>query len=153
MLVKTNSAIELREKALRQVFEGAKPTLERLALIANRSIENLKGRAKRENWLPLQESVVLQRRLRVLSDRTLALMEEPEEDALLSKTRLDAITSLLKAIDRLKVVINDLGEEVALHDDETAMTTAFAAIDQRIDELAEAHAKKLVESQSEAGTN
>ena len=95
-----STSIELRNKMTRQIFEGAKPTLERLAIISGRLIEELKDLAAQENWLPLQEGTVLRRRLRALSDRFLALMEEPDDDALLSKTRLDAITSLLKAIDR-----------------------------------------------------
>jgi hypothetical protein len=142
-----------RNKATRQLYEGAKPTLERLATVSNRLIDELKDLSARENWLPVQEAIVMRRRLSVLSDRVLALMEEPDEDALLAKTRLDAITSLLKAIDRLKVVIADMSDEVAISHDETEITTAFAAIDQRIGELAEAYAKKLVEGQFEAGTN
>jgi hypothetical protein len=142
-----------RNKATRQIFEGAKPTIERLAIISGHVVEELKELAARENWLPIQEATVLRRRLSALSDRVLALMEEPDEDALLSKTRLDAITSLLKAIDRLKAAIVDLSDEVMASHDETEITTAFAAIDQRIEDLAEAYAKKLVEGQLNAGPN
>jgi hypothetical protein len=148
-------SIALRDKATRQLFEGAKPTLERLALISDRVFDELNGQAVRENWVPLQDAIVLRRRLSVLSDSVLALMEEPDEEALLTKTRLDAITSLLKAIDRLKAAISDLddhlGNEMELAHDEIEATTAFAAIDQRIEDLAQAYAKKLVESQSEPG--
>ena len=147
------SAADIRNKATRQLYEGAKPTLERLAAVSNRVVDELKSLAARENWLPIQEATVMRRRLSVLSDRVLALMEEPDEDALLAKTRLDAITSLLKAIDRLKAAIADLSEEAGLAYDDTEVTTAFVAIDQRIVELAEAYAKKLVEGQSETGTN
>jgi hypothetical protein len=143
----------IQNKAARQLFEGAKPTLERLAAVSNRMIDEIKELAARENWLPIQETTVMQRRLSALSDRVLALMEEPDEDALLSRTRLDAITSLLKAIDRLKAAIVDLSDEVAVAHDETEITTAFASIDQRIEELAEAYAKKLVEGQSETGAH
>jgi hypothetical protein len=94
----------------------------------------------------------MRRRLTVLSDRVLALMEEPDDDALLAKTRLDAITSLLKAIDRLKAAILDLDDEVVLENDEAEITTAFAAIDQRIEDLAQAYAKKLVENYIAAQT-
>jgi hypothetical protein len=142
-----------RNKATRQIFEGAKPTIERLAIISGHVVEELKELAARENWLPIQEATVLRRRLSALSDRVLALMEEPDEDALLSKTRLDAITSLLKAIDRLKAAIVDLSDEVMASHDETEITTAFAAIDQRIEDLAESYAKKLVEGQLNAGPN
>ena len=146
-------SIDNRNKVTRQLFEGAKPTLERLALISNRVFDELKELSARENWLPVQDAILLRQRLQVLSDRVLALMEEPDEDALLSKTRLDAITSLLKAIDRLKAVLADLTDEVALNHDETEITTAFAAIDQRIEELAEAYAKKLVEGQFNTGAD
>ena len=145
--------IEHQNKAARQLYEGAKPTLERLATISNRVIDELKELAAQENWMPIQDATVMRRRLSVLSDRVLALMEEPDEDALLAKTRLDAITSLLKAIDRLKAAIADLSDEVVISHDETEITTAFAAIDQRIGELAEAYAKKLVEGQFEAGAS
>ena len=144
------SIVEETNKATRQLFEGAKPTLERLATASNRVIDELKELAARENWRPILAATVMQRRLSVLSDRVLALMEEPDEDALLAKTRLDAITSLLKAIDRLKIAISDLSEEVALNNDEAEITTAFAVIDKRIEDLAHAYAKKLVEGQSEA---
>lgn len=147
------SQTNIQNKAARQLFEGAKPTLERLAAVSNRMIDEIKELAARENWLPIQETTVMQRRLSALSDRVLALMEEPDEDALLSRTRLDAITSLLKAIDRLKAAIVDLSDEVAVAHDETEITTAFASIDQRIEELAEAYAKKLVEGQSETGAH
>jgi hypothetical protein len=146
-------ADDQRNKATRQIFEGAKPTIERLAIISGRVVEELKELAARENWLPLQEATILRRRLSALSDRVLALMEEPDDDALLSKTRLDAITSLLKAIDRLKAAIVDLNDEVMASHDETEITTAFAVIDQRIEDLAEAYAKKLVEGQLNAGPN
>ncbi len=144
-----STSIEFRNKITRQIFEGAKPTLERLAIISGRLIEELKDLAAQENWLPIQEGTVLRRRLSALSDRFLALMEEPDEDALLSKPRLDAITSLLKAIDRLKAAIVDLSDEVMTSHDETEITTAFAVIDQRIEDLAHAYAKKLVEGQSQ----
>jgi hypothetical protein len=146
-------AIAHQNKATRQLFEGAKPTLERLALISNRVVDELRELAARENWTPIQEATVMRRRLSVLSDRVLALMEEPDEDALLAKTRLDVITSLLKAIDRLKAAISDLSDEMEPAHDETKVTTAFAAIDKRIEDLAQAYAKKLVESQSDAGAN
>lgn len=153
--IKAQSTVanELQNKVTRQMFEGAKPTLERLAIISNRVIDELKELALHENWLPVPEPVVLQRRLCVLSDKVMSLMEEPEEEALLGKSRLDAITSLLKAIDRLKSVLVDLGDEVLVANDEIEITSAFAAIDQRIDELAEAYAKELVQSQLDAGTN
>ncbi len=145
--------IAQQNKAIRQLFEGARPTLERLALISNRLIDELKDLAAQENWIPIQEATVMRRRLSFLSDRVLALMDEPDEDALLAKTRLDGITSLLKAIDRLKAAISDLSDEMELAHDETEVTTAFAAIDQRIEDLAQAYAKKLVESQFETGAN
>ena len=148
--MQTSTLVEQRNKVMRQVFEGAKPTIERLAIISGRVIDELRVLAAQENWLPIQDGAVLRRRLSALSDRALALMEEPDEDALLSKTRLDAITSLLKAIDRLKAAIVDLIDEVSVDHDEAALTKAFAIIDQRIEHLAEAHAKKLVQSQSDS---
>jgi hypothetical protein len=147
-----NDLTELQNKAARLLFEGAKPTLERLAIVSNRLIGELKELAARENWAPIQEATVMRRRLTVLSDRVLALIEEPDDDALLAKTRLDAITSLLKAIDRLKAAILDLDDEVVLENDEAEITTAFAAIDQRIEDLAQAYAKKLVENYIAAQT-
>ena len=149
----TATNIELRNKATRQIFEGAKPTIEKLALVSNRLADELKELSALENWMPVQEAAVMKTRLAVLSDRVLALMEEPDEDALLSKTRLDAITSLLKAIDRLKAAIADLSDEVSVDHDEAVVTNAFAIIDQRIEDLAEAYAKKLVESQPSTGAN
>jgi hypothetical protein len=148
-----STTIAQRNKITRQLFEGAKPTLEKLALISNQVVDELKELAARENWLPLQEAAVMKMRLSVLSDRVLTLMEEPDEDALLSKTRLDAITSLLKAIDRLKAAIADLSDEVLLDHDEANVTNAFAIIDQRIEDLAEAYAKKLVEGQPQTGAD
>jgi hypothetical protein len=157
-IIKTKSqtsSVGHRNKATRQLFEGAKPTLERLALISERTLDELQELAARENWVPLQDAIVLRRRLSVLSDRVLALMEEPDDDALLAKIRIDAITSLLKAIDRLKAAISDLDDHLSdkmepAHD-ETEVTTVFAAIDRRIEDLAQAYAKKLVKSQSETG--
>jgi hypothetical protein len=146
-------AIAHRNKVTRQLFEGAKPTIDRIAIISDRMIDELQELAARENWRPIQEGSVLRRRLSALSDHVLSLMEEPDDDALLSKTRLDAITSLLKAIDRLKLAIADLSDEVGLAHDETEVTTAFAVIDRRIEDLALAYAKKLVEDQPEAGAN
>jgi hypothetical protein len=161
LLVKINAAKggqnlfsnDQRNKATRQIFEGAKPTIERLAIISGRVVEELKELAALEKWLPIKEATVLRRRVGALSDRVLALMEEPDDDALLSKTRLDAITSLLKAIDRLKIAILDLNDEVIASHDETEITAAYAVIDRRIEDLAEAYAKKLVEGQLNAGSN
>jgi hypothetical protein len=144
---------DVTNHAARQLFEGARPTLERLAAVSRQLESELRTLAQRENWRPMPEAKAIRRRIAAMTDRALALMEEADGDEVLAKTRLDAITALLKAMDKLREVADIADERDAAPPDERELTSAFSAIDQRIEELAHAYAEKLVEAASDARAN
>lgn len=134
----------------RQLYEGARPTLERLATISQQVESDLRALASRENWTPLPEAAAIRRRVAAMSDRVLALMEEPDGDDLVAKGRIDAITSLLKAIDKLREIAAGLDDAVHESADDGDLSDAFTAIDRRIEELAHAYARQLGEEKPDA---
>jgi hypothetical protein len=141
-----------RDDALRQLHEGAAATIARLAAASGLTPEHLSRLAGRNGWRPVEEGAALKARLAVLARRIVDLLDEPDEDILLSKQRLDAISALLRAVDRLKDVIDAADpERQAGENSEAAIRQTFASIDNRIEQLAHAYAEKLVAKQSDQG--
>jgi hypothetical protein len=140
-------------EAARRLFEGARPTIERLAAVSRQVESELRQLALRDNWRPLPEGDAIRRRISAMSDKVIALIEEADGDELFAKPRLDAVTSLLKAIDRLREVADIADARDSAPPDEAALRETFAAIDQRIEELAHAYAKQLVEAASQGGAD
>jgi hypothetical protein len=141
-----------RNTALRQLHEGAAPNVERLAHAAGKSALWLQRLVNREKWEGVPEPKAMARRLAVLSRRIIALLDEPDDDVLLGKSRIDAITALLRAVDRLKLILDEMEpQHVPSTPSEASIIDAFSAIDQRIEQLAHAYAERLVKEQTEAG--
>jgi hypothetical protein len=152
--VKTDDKMLIsRDAALRQLHEGAAPTIDRLAAAAGKSAVWLQRLADREGWQAMPEASAMQARLALMSRRIIALLDEPDDEVLLGKQRLDAISALLRAIDRLKSILDEMAPQEPLGTaSEASMIDAFAAIDERIEQLAHAYAKKLVEEKTETGS-
>jgi hypothetical protein len=143
-----------RDGALKQLFEGGAATMPRLASASGLSVAHLERLAAREKWRPAAEGKVLKDRLASLSRRIVDLLDEPDEEVLLGKQRLDAISALLRAADRLKELI-DAGETGGADAElgEGLILDTFASIDKRIEQLAHAYAERLVETKPVAGTS
>jgi hypothetical protein len=137
--------------AVRQVYEGARPTLARLAQISKRLESELAALARAEGWHGLPEAGALRRRAALLTSQVLALLEEGDPAELLAKGKADALANMLKSIEKLRDFAETLETSEPPAADETDVRAAFNAIDQRISELAHAYAKRLVEEQSHAG--
>jgi hypothetical protein len=133
-------------KLVQQIYEGARPTLDRLALLIGANAATLQKKAEAEKWRAIAEPELLARRVTVLSDRMLGLLEEPDDAELLSKGRIDQIIALMKAVEKLREIARDSTEGPDDTSAEEDVGTAFAAIDQRISELAHAHAERLVKA-------
>ncbi|MCU0832356.1 MAG: hypothetical protein MUC58_12755 [Rhizobiaceae bacterium] len=134
--------------AARKLYEGARPTIERLALVSRQAEDALTALAEHEGWRPLPEADALRRRIAAMSGRVLGLIEDADGDELTAKPRIDAVTALIKAIDKLKEVADCADDRQAAPPDETELKVTFAAIDRRIEELAHAYAERLVEEAS-----
>jgi hypothetical protein len=131
--------------ALRELFEGAPPTLLRLAAAAGRLPARLTSTAQRERWgerpaeLGAGERAV---RLAALGDWLISRLEwlrrRAERDgAALDRAEVEAIGALMRTVERLAVVADGFAEAGAAqieHDRRKA--DVLARIDRRIAELA-----------------
>ena len=131
--------------ALRELFEGAPPTLPRLAAAAGRLPARLTSTAQRERWgerpaeLGAGERAV---RLAALGDWLISRLEwlrrRAERDgAALDPAEVEAIGALMRTVERLAVVADGFAEAGAAqieHDRRKA--DVLARIDRRIAELA-----------------
>ena len=138
--------------ALRQLFEGARPTLARLALLSGRPEAELAALAEAGAWQPVRDGIALRRRVTAMADRLLGQMETLDEGGTVDKSRLDAVALMLKAVERLHDFAAQADAVADARKGETDVAAAFAAIDNRIAELAHAYAQTLVEGQSQRGT-
>ena len=137
---------------IRTIFEGGKPTLKRLAIVSSQLEEELRALADAEGWTEASPASVIRRRIHALSDKVIGLLEDGEQESLLEKSRLEGVTTILRAIEKLKDVARS-----AESDDDTEQTaqasdikTAFTKIDRRIIALATSYAKKLVAEKSDS---
>lgn len=137
--------------AARQLYEGARPTAARIGMLCGLGETALAALASAEGWRPLPASRSLKRRIAAMADKALALMEQAEGDTLLEKSRLDLLSALMKAIDRLGEQVERAEEATDDGDGDALVTGAFAVIDRRIEELAHAYAERLVEAEPDGG--
>lgn len=131
--------------ALRELFEGAPPTLPRLAAAAGRLPARLTSTAQRERWGERPAEVGAGERavrLAALGDWLISRLEwlrrRAERDgAALDRAEVEAIGALMRTVERLAVVADGFAEAGAAqieHDRRKA--DVLARIDRRIAELA-----------------
>jgi hypothetical protein len=138
--------------ALRELREGATPTFERLAAATGRTVETLRNRAKREAWGELAGRIDdddRRARLGRLTDWIIEILEAvkkgvSEEGAPIEKTKIEAISALMRTVEKLGEVTRSTEgakENQIKRDARTA--GVLKRIDQRIVELATEYAKQL----------
>ena len=137
---------------LRELHEGAAPTLERLAAASGRTVAAVLSRAKREAWGELFPAIAdedRKTRLGRLTDWIIETLESVkkgavEEGASIDKAKVEAISALMRTVEKLGEITRytDSAKENQIKSD--ARTAGFLRrIDQRIVELATEYAKQL----------
>lgn len=130
--------------AARSLMEGAPADFELLALMTGRTAGYFERIAKRDGWRiresSLESQASLQRRLAALITSMVEEIERLGFSALggqYDKPRLDALTALLKIVERLDGAVRGPWYSVEKEqEDNEALATALALVDARIVELA-----------------
>lgn len=100
-------------KALRELAEGAEPTLERLAAASSRSLRGLTCEAERDGWKIGREPEVdwlarLNGVVRLLVERLEAMIRAADAGAEIPRATIDGMAALVRGTRRLAA---ELGEE------------------------------------------
>jgi hypothetical protein len=139
-----------KRRALRALAEGARATLDLLADVSGRSVRILRIDAEREGWQldgsPLGD---IEERLRALGAMLLEQMEaavrrSTEEGGKIDKTEVDAMTALVRGIEKVGEILRPLAVANEKKKDED-LARLLDRIDERIIELAKQLAIKMVE--------
>ncbi|TKT81221.1 hypothetical protein [Aquamicrobium sp. LC103] len=137
--------------AIRALFEGGEPTVERLAVAAGRRPATVVTRATREGWKSNSNAQVRRdRRLRRIYDRLLDRIEriglrEEQADAAGDKASIAEISAIARTLERIGEITRDedvAKEKQTKNDAETAIL--LRRLDERIVELAHEYARGLV---------
>lgn len=96
-----------RQRALRALAEGARPTLELLSAVSGLSVRGLRGDAEKEGWALVGEPKEdVSDRLRALAsallDRVEALgLSATVEGGRIDKGKIDAIMAMIRGLDKI----------------------------------------------------
>lgn len=138
-----------RWSALRALYGGAPPGIELLAEAAGRSAEALRRRAETDGWTPAgtpaRRDESRAERIARLVDHILDVIEEAASEEVLDKGRIEAASALMRILEKIsELTRSDSGakENHAKRDGEIA--DVLRRIDERIIELAEGYARRLV---------
>lgn len=151
------SGAECVYAAMRLVHEGGEPTLERLAMIAGRSVRFVEARARAENWHAAGGCSLAERRRRieVQYDRLIAEIErltlgdEEGEGLKFDKPRVDTIMAMVKALEKIgETMRSDEDAKDKQIKDDAELATALKRIDDRIHEIARYHGSRLGDPES-----
>lgn len=152
-----SKTLAARWAALRALHGGAPASLELLAEATGRSVAALSRRAQAEGWKPARRKgkggESREERIARLVDHILDVAEEAGSEDVLDKGRIDAASALMRILEKISEVTRGEGgakENHARRDGEIA--DVLGRIDERIIELAEAYARRLVEQGIDAGT-
>jgi hypothetical protein len=151
------AALPARWAALRALHGGAPAGIELLAEATGRSAAALQKRADAEGWTAARRGgwagETREERIARLMDHILDLMEEVASQEVLDKGRIESVSALVRILEKLsEVTRSESGakENHARRDGEIA--DVLGRIDERIIELAEAYARRLVEEGNHGGT-
>jgi hypothetical protein len=147
-----------RQRALRALAEGAKPTLDLLADASSRSLRSLERDAEREGWAleraPIEDIVG---RIRDIAARLLDQVEAltraaAENGGKIEKGKVDAIVTLVRSLDKIGEIMRpeEVVKENQIRRDEK-LADVLDRINNRILELARELAEKMVEQRGRAG--
>ncbi|MFU0506654.1 hypothetical protein [Pseudaminobacter sp. NGMCC 1.201702] len=147
-----------RWTAMRALYEGARPDIERLALATGRSAASIERRAAREKWVRQDPAAIRsgpKARLAKVVDRLIGEVEaigmgKEGGAGTLDKARIDAISALTRTLEKIGEItrLDDGAKENQMRRD-ADMAGALKRIDQRIVELATGYAKQLGKAKSE----
>lgn len=150
------ASLAARWAALRALHGGAPASIELLAEATGRSTEALQKRADAEGWKPARmggrAGETREERIARLMDHILDLMEEASSQENLDKGRIEAAAALVRILEKIsEVTRSESGakESNAKRDGEIA--DVLRRIDERIIELAEGYARRLVAEGVHAG--
>jgi hypothetical protein len=139
-----------RQRALRALAEGAKPTLDILADASGRSLRMLRYDAEREGWdleRAPQEDVAA--RVRAIAANLLSTVEALASDAMenggrIDKADLDGIVATIRGLEKIGEIMRpeDAAKENQVRQDED-LATVLERVNERIIELAQELAAQL----------
>ena len=146
-----------QNRALRALFEGARPTLDLLAASACRSLPRLRLQAEREGWKLASEPEddFCERLLAVraqLLDYCEAISREVAEGGKIDRKDIDQILALIRAIEKLgefQQPPEEAAKEKQIKRDE-ALADVLDRINGKIIELAEEFARQMVAERDRA---
>jgi hypothetical protein len=157
--------------ALRELREGEPPTFSRLAAAAELHSATIRERALRDNWekqpyrrsgtpatAPIEielpdEDVSLEevrRRLATSTPRQLARLAALAEHGRIGKSDIDALNAWERLLERTEALAADEAKELQKRSDDE-LAGMLQLIDDRIVELAEEHAGRLVRARDREG--
>lgn len=136
-----------RQRALRALAEGARPSLDLLADASNRSLRCLRVQAAREQWkLEPGHEVDIHSRIKPIVDKLLDKLEAVSTgEGRMERPEIDAVLTMLRAIDKINEIQRP--EEAAakkqVRSDET-LAAVLERINKRIVTLARELADQMV---------
>lgn len=145
-----------KDRALRALAEGAKPSLDLLADVSGRSLKMLRREAERDGWRidenPLHD---YEARIAVLAGALLERMEEmakgaAEDGGRIVKTEIDGMIALVRGIEKICEIMRPMLVAKENKNDED-LAEVLDRINERIIELAEELAKTMVETGDRPG--
>lgn len=150
------SALPAQWAALRALHGGAPASLELLAEATGRSVAALAKRAEAEDWRPArkrgQAGESQEERIARLIGHILDVVEDAASQEVLDKGRIEAASALMRILEKIsEVTRSESGakENEIKRDGEIA--DVLRRIDERIIELAEGYARRLVEEGNHGG--
>lgn len=140
-----------RQRALRMLAEGAKPTLELLADASGRSVRTLRADAEREGWrLDREPDLDILGRVRAIATGLLGKVEalqvaSLEEGKKIDKQEIDAMLAIIRGLEKIDEIMRPeaaVAEDQIKKDEDIADT--LDRINERIVELATEIAAEMV---------
>jgi len=157
--------------ALRELREGESPTFSRLAAAADLNSATIRERAVRDSWakqsprrsgagapapveieLPDEDVSLeeLRKRLAASMPRQLARLAALAERGRIGKTDIEAMNAWERLLQRTEALVAEQRQEQQKRSDDE-LAGMLQLIDDRIVELAEEHAKRLVQARDRTG--
>ena len=140
-----------RQRALRMLAEGAKPTLELLADASSLSLKTLRADAEREGWrLDREPDLDILGRVRAIATGLLDKVEalqvaSLEEGKKIDKQEIDAMLAMIRGVEKIDEIMRPgaAGREDQIKNDEDIADT-LDRINERIVQLATEIAAEMV---------
>lgn len=137
-----------RQRALRMLAEGAKPTLELLADASSRSLKTLRADAKKEGWaIGREPEPDIAARLRALATGLLDKVEalQAGEGGAIDKQEIDTLLASIRGLEKIDEILrtDETARENQIRTDEDLADT-LDRVNERIVRLAKEFASAMV---------